>query len=341
MEPRNHLSAATVAGKVYALGGQFRHDNNPLDVDLVHAYDPNTDSWSPAASLPFPRSHFEPGTFVWNGQIVIAGGRANTTGREAVADMTAYDPASDTWWTLPPLPGNLLAPTAALLEDRFFVTGGGATSTAPSDDTFSRPADATFPESLRFNAGGGSLSVAQPWCPDGGFIGGQAFENTQIVNITGTGNDELYRSERSGSNSVPDRLAYSIPVGGGDYHVRLHFAEIYWGATGGGPGGAGRRVFDIAIEGATVLTDFDINAEVGPMAATLKGFDVFVDDGVLDIEFQASVDRPKVSGIEVIALDPASNYCGTTPNSAGPGALISYSGTRSVLVNDFTLAAIG
>lgn len=339
--PRNHLCAATVGGRVYALGGQLRHDTNPADVAFVHAWDPDTGSWSQVASLPFGRSHFEPGTFVWNEQIVIAGGRANGSGHQALADVTAYDPASDTWRALPALPGNLLAPAAVLLEDRFFVTGGGTDAFSPLRASFSRPANDTFPHEVRTNSGGDGLSLAQAWCPDGGFVGGQSFENPQIANIAGTGNDELYRSERSGTSAVPDHFRYAIPVAGGDYHVRLHFAEIFWGAPGGGPGGTGRRVFDVSIEGTPVLTDFDINAEVGPMTATLRGFDVAVDDGVLDIEFQASVDRPKVSGIEVIALEPASNYCGTTPNSAGPGASISYSGTRSVLVDDFTLEASG
>ena len=44
-------------------------------------------------------------------------------------------------------------------------------------------------------------------------------------------------------------------------------------SQGGGPGGAGRRVFSANLEGGpTELANYDINADVGPMAAAVKEF---------------------------------------------------------------------
>ena len=61
--------------------------------------------------------------------------------------------------------------------------------------------------------------------------------------------------------------AMNIPITNGTYNVKLHFAEIYWGAAepNGDPtgGGTGSRVFDVDIEGQVVLNDYDIFEEVG------------------------------------------------------------------------------
>lgn len=53
-------------------------------------------------------------------------------------------------------------------------------------------------------------------------------------------------------------FTYTIPglTPGVTYAVRLHFAELTWTA-------AGQRVFNVAINGTTVLSDFDIFATAG------------------------------------------------------------------------------
>ena len=50
-------------------------------------------------------------------------------------------------------------------------------------------------------------------------------------------------------------MTYTIPglTAGANYTVRLHFAELYFSA-------AGDREFNVAINGTTVLTNFDIYA---------------------------------------------------------------------------------
>ncbi len=85
--------------------------------------------------------------------------------------------------------------------------------------------------------------------------------------------------------------------------MRLHFAELYWGATGGGAGGAGKRVFSVNLEGGPVeLANFDVYAAAGnaAMTAVVRSFDVQVTDGTLNIVFSASVNESAVDGIEVL-----------------------------------------
>lgn len=152
---------------------------------------------------------------------------------------------------------------------------------------------------LRINAGGPQVVFnGDTFSADQNFVGGKVFANTNAQVPA------LYQTERS---SVPKAFAYNIAVDNGTYEVTLHFAEIFWGATGGGTGGAGKRIFDVTIEGANVLDDYDINADVGPQTAVLKAFEVTVDDGVLNLGFDATggdgVDQPKLSAIGILGID--------------------------------------
>jgi N-acetylneuraminic acid mutarotase len=135
-KPRGHLSGAVVEGLVYAIGGCDRHDPFPLDVPWVHRYDPATDTWTEVTPLPIPRSHFEPGTLVRNGRIILVGGRSRPTGRGSLDDVTEYDPATNRWRALPPLPEPRHSPIAVLVGDRILVGAGGRYTSDPDTPTF-------------------------------------------------------------------------------------------------------------------------------------------------------------------------------------------------------------
>ena len=156
------------------------------------------------------------------------------------------------------------------------------------------------PALLRINSGGEAITYGdQAFQADEYFVGnGKSYTNTNISDITGTTQDDLYLSERSTTQNLGS-FGYAIPVTNGTYTVKLHFAEIYFGATGGGPGGAGKRVFSVDLEGSLILTDFDINQEVGPMTAIVKTFTVTVDDQELNVDFTANIDQPKLSALEI------------------------------------------
>ncbi len=127
-------------------------------------------------------------------------------------------------------------------------------------------------------------------------------------------------------NSDLSGFSYAIPVPTtGAYRVRLHFAETYWGATGGYPCTTNCRVFSVNLEGGvTELQNYDINAEVGPMTAVIKEYTVGVNDGILNIDFTASVNRPIISGIEVFQTanspTPTSIPTATATNTNTPTA---------------------
>ena len=90
--------------------------------------------------------------------------------------------------------------------------------------------------------------------------------------------------------------AYRFDLPDGRYTVCLHFIEHYEKHSK-----AGDRIFDVKVQGKTVLKDFDIFREAGGFNKPVvrKFTDVAVTDGKLMIEFVANVQNPCIHGIEV------------------------------------------
>ncbi len=88
------------------------------------------------------------------------------------------------------------------------------------------------------------------------------------------------------------RYDFSVPAGA-MYSVTLKFAEIWYTQ-------AGQRVFNVSINGAAVLTNFDIARDAGgPFLALDRRFDVSAPTGLIAIAFSGVTDSPKISAIEI------------------------------------------
>ena len=134
--------------------------------------------------------------------------------------------------------------------------------------------------------------------------GSMEWENTSLPSIASTEYDELYHTERI-SQEEKGSFSYDIPVANGEYAVFLHFAEIWFGAGTGVAGKVGRRVFDVFLERQPGLIKYDLIKEAGPLQALVERFDVTVEDGELNIDFNASTDKPKIAAIEVLRPEDA------------------------------------
>ena len=124
--PRGHHTAVSINGRIYVFGGQFQHDTNPLDLAVVEAYDAEADRWDEPSPMPAPRSHVETSTIVRDGRVVLLGGldRARSLRIRGLPDVVSYDPTADRWCVLPPLPIGLIGPTAKVIGDKLYLTGG-------------------------------------------------------------------------------------------------------------------------------------------------------------------------------------------------------------------------
>ncbi len=91
-------------------------------------------------------------------------------------------------------------------------------------------------------------------------------------------------------------FTYTIPglTAGTTYVVQLDWAELTWHAVG-------QRVFNVAINGTSVLSKFDVYAQVGYKKALAKQFNVVANSsGQVVISFtQGGADNPFISGIEI------------------------------------------
>ncbi|MBC8120264.1 MAG: FG-GAP repeat protein [Gemmatimonadaceae bacterium] len=126
--PRSHMGYAALGGKIFAVGGQYDVDEDLTSLSIVHVWNPAVpDTWTRVADLPAPRSHISSSTFVMDERIVIAGGEE--AHRESVRDVSAYDPWSNTWTALTPLPGARYSGVAGTVGAQVFHTTGSMTST--------------------------------------------------------------------------------------------------------------------------------------------------------------------------------------------------------------------
>jgi N-acetylneuraminic acid mutarotase/glucose/arabinose dehydrogenase len=139
---------------------------------------------------------------------------------------------------------------------------------------------------VRINVGGGDYADSSNrfWDADTGFTGGTITEETQPV--WNTTDDPLFVNERAGA------FKYALPLPAGSYVVRFHFAELFFASPG-------VRRFNVAIEGAQVLSSFDIYAQAGKAALITRSFTTTVTDGTLNLDFSKVFDNAAVQAIDV------------------------------------------
>ncbi|MEM8484843.1 MAG: malectin domain-containing carbohydrate-binding protein [Bacteroidota bacterium] len=148
---------------------------------------------------------------------------------------------------------------------------------------------------MRINAGTANEATGdgETYIGDSFFSEDSSVGPESMNTISNTNNDGLYQTERI-SNASLSPFGYTIPLENGTYSVTLHFAETAFA-------NAGQRVFDVQIEGVTVLDNYDILAEAGNSntAVSENIFNIQVSDDSLDIDFISIVERAKISGIEI------------------------------------------
>ena len=133
--PRNHLAAAALNGKMYVMGGQHLGDEYIGTQSEVDMYNPVSNTWVKVASLPRAISHTNSSTVVWNNRIVMVAGVGSNS--EKIADVYEYDPAANTWSALPALPAPRQSPVAGVINNRLIVSTGSLSAAAAFTTTWS------------------------------------------------------------------------------------------------------------------------------------------------------------------------------------------------------------
>jgi hypothetical protein len=173
---------------------------------------------------------------------------------------------------------------------------GNTTASAPVSITVSNATSST----IRVNCGGGDYidSSGVLWKADYGFSAGHAYGTAQA--IAGTTDQPLYQQSRWNETA----FQYQFAVPNGQYNVKLKFAENYLNQTGA-------RVFNVNLNGAAVLANFDVVAATGAgFKATDKQFSTSVSNGQIVIQLAPVVSNPNINAIEITPTQE-SPYGGT------------------------------
>ena len=150
---------------------------------------------------------------------------------------------------------------------------------------------------LRINAGGAATSFnGKEFAADQYYDGELTYVSQHVTN------SEPFKSIRYSKTptSGPNMMKYDIPLVNGQYRIILHFLEIYYGVSGNG--GVGNRVFDVILEGKLIEDDLDLADRVGPNVVYSPSHIVDITDGMLTIDFEASVNDPIISAIEILEV---------------------------------------
>ena len=195
-------------------------------------------------------------------------------------------------WSLSPNVGSIstaglyTAPASITSTQTITVTATSAADTTKKGTatvTLNPPAGTFSP--IRVNTGGASYTdpSGQLWSADTGFTGGNV--SSTAASIANTTTPTLYQSERYGG------VTYQFTAPNGSYSVTLKFAEIYFTQ-------AGKRSFNIAINGQTVETNLDIFAVAGANTAIDKTYTA-TSSGQITIQLIPVVENPKISAIQM------------------------------------------
>ena len=155
---------------------------------------------------------------------------------------------------------------------------------------------------LRLNAGGstvGSVDGGPDWVGDGGYVVGATATAGGYSTVPFAGTPQgIWTVERWDPPSDPEwgyvidglGVAVGTPV-----RVNLYVADGYSGTSE-----VGDRVFDVTVEGQTVV-GHDSVAAFGDGVGGVLTFDT-VYDGALDVSFAHKVENPNLNGLEVLDL---------------------------------------
>jgi len=178
------------------------------------------------------------------------------------------------------------------------LTATSGASSASSNVTITVNPASTGPTLIPVRvAAAGSYTDSQgnAWSSDAAYVVGTTSITGAVTNpIAGTSDPKLYQSERwQPSGVIP--VHYQFPVPNGTYTLTMKFAELYWTAPG-------KRVFNIVVNGQTVIQNFDeFAAAGGRFTAVDRSVTVTVSTGLIDLQLVQVIDLPTISAIQILA----------------------------------------
>src|SRR5258708_24614383 len=135
-EPAEEILGAAAGGKMYVFGG-LAAVWKPMG--LVYEYDPATDHWTKKKPMALPSHHV---AFTeYHGKIYAFGGfvypQSGPPAWVPINNSWEYDPATDTWKALAPMPSKRGSPVPAAVGAKIYVIGGATTMPGATEPAIS------------------------------------------------------------------------------------------------------------------------------------------------------------------------------------------------------------
>lgn len=118
---RSEMTAVYLDGLIYVIGGYLNGSFPWRSSKAVEAYDPVTNLWSQRAALPKGLNHLQAAAH--QGKLYVFGGLLDCE-CDPEPESWVYDPLTDQWAALAPMPDYRIAGSAVSLGDYIYLVGG-------------------------------------------------------------------------------------------------------------------------------------------------------------------------------------------------------------------------
>jgi hypothetical protein len=220
---------------------------------------------------------------------------------------------------------------ADLLVNQASTSSSSSSSTSSSSSSSSSSSGGTTV--IAISCGG---KAASPYVADTDFNGGSVSSGTThaitTTGVTDPAPQEVYQHSRDGN------FTYTIPslTAGAAYTVRLHFCEYYWNA-------AGKREFNVSINGTQVLTDFDIfKAAGGQYIAIVEPFTANANSsGQIVIAYTTVINNSQQNGIQIETTSGSSAATSSTAAASSTAATSSAATSSNAATSGSSTSSAG
>ena len=121
--PVRYFGLGQVRGKLVTVGGRKKSDGEITNE--VYEFDEGTQTWKPSIP-PMPTARHSPAVLSHHSALVVAGGKTGHTRNSRTKAVEVFREETSQWHTTEPLPFRWYDASSLLINNRWYLLGGGA-----------------------------------------------------------------------------------------------------------------------------------------------------------------------------------------------------------------------
>jgi N-acetylneuraminic acid mutarotase len=133
---RDGFGAVAFQGKIYCFGGRKVSKDYSISTNVNEVYDTETNSWQTRTPMPTARSGLQASEV--GGKIYLIGGwieSKSSSFAETSAQVEIYDPGTDTWATVSPMPTAVGGYASAVADGKIYIISGALSGSTKANLT--------------------------------------------------------------------------------------------------------------------------------------------------------------------------------------------------------------